>query len=374
MKAVFRKIVSFKNKKIFFGILFLITLFCIIFHSKNYEMEYTINDVRIIEKFNQKEKIYEFLFQAKDKEFFVAFNHKYIHSKKLIKQIEVKEKENIICLFPKSEKMDFQPLCMQDNELISYYLVDDEELVDSRFKKEILYEEKTYNNINLYYLNNKKYYIWNYEGFYVISNKETKEIKLFQDDIYRIPLTIQVNDNLLIADYDSKYEFNKFYVINSKKDKVRELNLENVISFDSYFLGTTKKKVYLIDKKNKREYEIYPKRLLIENITNNNQGRILNEEVWEPISMTSLVNNENKFTYKELTKFKIENNILYKVQGNYQTKLSNQSVKDIIYYDKDTVYYLVDEKLYYYSDNDGEVLVMSSFEWNFNYKNMIYVF
>ncbi len=54
---------------------------------------------------------------------------------------------------------------------------------------------------------------------------------------------------------------------------------------------------------------------------------------------------------------------------NFQT-----SVKEIVYSTEDTVYYLEGDTLYYYNDSDGEVLVISNFEWNFNYKNMIFIF
>lgn len=367
----FKKI---KNKRFYVILLVVFVLLYGIFHSKDYEVSYTVNDVHILEKFSKKEKTYTFLFQTKEKEFSIVLSHKYIYTKKLIKEIDVKEKNNSLCLIPKGSKFDFYPLCMQNDELISYHLVSDEELVPSSYKKEISYEEKSYKNMKLYFLNNKKYYIWNYDGFDVISDNVQQGIKLFKEDVYNIPLTIKVNNNLVIADYDSKYTFTKFYVLNSKNDKVKELSLKNEISFDSYYLGIVGNNAYLIDKKNKKEYEINSKRLLIENITKNNQGRILNYGTWEQISIGNLVNNETQFTYKEITQFKIENNTLYKVEANYQTRISDYNVKDIVYHENDTVYYLVDDKLYYYNNYDGEVLVLTNFEWNFNYKNMIYIF
>lgn len=367
------KLNKIKKKNVFLFLLLLFILLYGIFRSKSYEVEYTLNEVQIKESFNKKEKFYTFQFQVNDKEFFVLLPHKYIHKQKLVHEIEIKEKENTLCIFPTSSKLDFYPLCIQNGEYISYHLIEDEEIIPSTYKKEIAYEEKTYKDMTLYALNNKKYYIWNYEGFDIITNKEQKEIKLFKEDIYNIPLTLQVENNILIADYDSKYAFQKFYVIDTKKDKLRELALEKEISYDTYFLGTSSKKAYLVDKKNKVEYEIYPKRLLIQNITNNNQGRILKEGEWEPINMNILANNETHFTYKENTTFKIEDNHLYKVQGEYKTRISNSNVKEIVSINEDTVYYVVDEKLYYYNDWDGEVLAIRKFEWNFNYKNMIYI-
>ena len=55
-------------------------------------------------------------------------------------------------------------------------------------------------------------------------------------------------------------------------------------------------------------------------------------------------------------------------------KISENKVKDIVYYDNESVYYLVDDILYKYSSEYGEVKIMSDFEWNFNYNNMIFVY
>lgn len=367
------KLKKIKKRKLLF-IFLLLLLFYVFFHSKNYEKEYFIGDTKVIEKFNKKESVYEFYFYTKEKEFFAAFSHKYFLSKKLVKEVEIKEKDNNFCIIPKSNKINFYPLCLQNDRLISYHLINNEELDFSSFKKEIEFRENSFNSITMYNLNNKKYYIWNYDGFLILSDKEQKKVKLFQEDVYNIPLTIKVGNKLLIANYDSKYEFNTLYILDSKKDKAREMNLGKMISFDSYFLGATNKKAYLVDKKNKKEYEIDPKKLKLKSIVADNQGKIIKNSLWESISINSLVNNEDKFTYQRITNFKIENDILYKVENGYQTKLSEKKVKDIIYQDQNTIYYLVEDKLYYYNDDSGEILALSNFEWNFNYKNLIYIF
>lgn len=367
----FKKI---KKRKLILFVFILIVLFYGIFRSKSYEIEYSLGEVTVLEKFQKEKKSYDFIFKVKEKEFFVSLEQSYIHSKKLIQNVDVKEKGDTLCIVPKGKKLDLYPLCIQNNEYVSFHLIEDDEIIDSSLRKEITYEQKNFKNMSIYSLNNKKYFIWNYEGFTVLSGDSQKEIKLFNEDIYNIPLAIKTGNYLIIADYNAKYVFSKFYVINTKNNKVRELDVDKEISFDSYFLGTTDKKVYLVDKKNKKEYEIDPKRLKFHDITKKNQGRILNNGEWEVIGMNALVNNDVHFQYKFNTTYELLDGILFKVQGDYKTKLSNQSVKEIIYVDESIVYYLIEDKLYYYTDSDGEVLVMRNFEWNFNYKNMIYVF
>lgn len=367
----FRKI---KKRRVFTLVILIILGLWLLFRSKNYEIEYIINDIKIIEKYNKSSKTYEFLFQVKDNSFYIQLKSSYKHKKKLVNEIDIKENDNTICIIPKLKKLDLYPLCQKDGELVSYHLIEDEDFDFKSYKKELAYTEKTYNNVNMYYLNDKKYYLWNYKGFYILSNKGEEYLEIFNEDVYNIPLTIKVNTNLLIANYDEQYIFNKFYVINSNKDTYKELELKNEISFDSYFLGSDKNYAYLFDKNNKVEYIIYPKKLKAKKFSKNDKGKILVSGEWETISINTLASKEELFTYDRITNYILDNNVLYKVQGDFKTKLSNQNIKYIVSFDEDEVYYLVDDKLYYYSDRDGEVLVLKNFEWNFNYKNMIYIF
>ncbi len=358
-----------------FAFLFLFSLlFYFIYRSRNYERVYFLNDVSITESFNKQDKVYRFEFKVGDTTFLTSMYHRFIHTKELIKGIDVKQKDDVICILIESEKIHLYPMCQKNGENISYHLIEDEELIPSSYKSNLSYEEKEYKTLKLYSLGENKYYLWNYTGFYVLTKNQEKEIKLFQTDVYNIPLTAVVGQYLVIANYDEKYNFNKFYVIDTKKDKVRELNLKDTISFDSYFLGSFDGKLYLVDRKNKMEYEINPKKLQMEVMTKKNQGQILKEDQWETIGMQALVGNENSFTYKSITSYTLLDGNLYRVQEDYKTKISNQMVKEIVLSTEDAVYYLVGDNLYVYDDKDGERLILNNFEWNFNYQNMIYIF
>ena len=60
----------------------------------------------------------------------------------------------------------------------------------------------------------------------------------------------------MIADYDNKYEFNKFYLIDIKKGKKETITSNQSISIDSYVQGSYKNDIYLFDKNNKIQYQI----------------------------------------------------------------------------------------------------------------------
>ncbi len=356
-----------------FILIIIVVIFIFFISSKNYILTYNIKDFTITEGYDKKSHLYQFIIKYNDKEFPIKIPQKFVYKKKLIKNIEIKENSDLICLIPESKKINFYPLCYQNNELISYHQINNKDLIPTKYYPKIKSNPDNYNKININYLNNKKYYIWNYKGFYFIDGKKNKTINIFDEDIYNIPLAAKSQDYILIGDYKSKYKFHKFYILQTKKNKIKELNTDKELSFESYILGNYKNKIYLMDKKNQKEYEIDLKKLILNNITRKNKGKILTNNEWQEISITKLINNEYKFN-NEIFNYQIKENKLYLIQDQYQTLISNLNIKDIVSIDKDTVYYLVDDKLYAYNPYQGEILIMSYFEWNFNYKNMIFIF
>ena len=69
-------------------------------------------------------------------------------------------------------------------------------------------------------------------------------------------LTLYLNNYVIIPDYNEQYYFSKLYIININTSRVEEILLDNKISFNSVFLGDYKNIVYLLDKKEEKEYKI----------------------------------------------------------------------------------------------------------------------
>ena len=364
-----------KNKKAFLIFLLLIVIILIIvFKDKSYEITYEIDNLKVQEKFQAKSNKYYFEINGFDKNFVVEIPHKYLHQKKVIKNILVKQDDQTICIIPNSKKLEFYPLCYQNDEYINYHQINNKELLESSYYHSITPNSFDYNQISINYLNDKDYYIWNYKGFYKINNDEQSTIKIFDRDTYNIFLSYQTKNGILIADYNQDYNFKDFYFLDKKKDKVKKITATNDLSFESYFLGEYKNKIYFMDKKNKKEYEINPKKSTINKLNHNNKGKILVDESLEDISINKLSTKEYQFPKNNFYDYQIIDNKLYLVIANSKMLISNLNVKEIVKIEDDTVYYLVDDKLYYFNNYDGEVLVMSYFEWNFNYQNMIYIF
>ncbi len=351
-----------KIKKInLFIFLIFIILIIIIKIPKNYQIKYSLNDIIIEEKYNKNNKLYTISFIKDNISYPISFKGKYKH-KRIINEVNFDD----TCIIPSSKYFKINPVCYKDNMLVSHYLVD-----DSKYKN-VIDVNISYNKININYLNDKRYLIFNYKGFYSIKDKN-KDIKLFNEDVYNLNLVYKIKDNLVIANYDNKYNIDKFYVIN-KKDKVKTFKVKYDISFDSYFLGAYKNNLYLFDKKNKKEYVINISKLKIVDITKNGQGKILEDGKFVSVGVNKIANNNYSFSDSKSFNYVIEDERLYKIIDEYKILVTDKNVKDIVSIDNDTVYYLVNDSLYCYNDNLGEILLMSYFEWNFNYKNMIFIF
>lgn len=354
-------------------IILFIVIIINIFKEKNYEIEYEINGFNITENYNKELDLYTYkISNDKITTSFVDYK-KYTKDRKLITDIEEYEKENEYCIILKSEYLNTYPLCTNGDTNIDYHLVD-KELLNLNEEEDI--EEKEYNNISIYNLKSYKYITWNYRGFDILTNDSQDSISIFDADQYNIPLAVKLNKYLVIADYNSKYTFNKFYIINLEKNTKEEMEIKYDISFDSYILGTNDNSIYLVDKKSSVEYEIVPHKKKIRIVgTSYKDGTILEDGKWNKISLTKLSSETYSFTKEKIYDFYIEDKSLYlKYNNNVIIKISNQEVDKIIYSENDKVFYLIGDTLYSYSINDGEIKAMNNFEWNFNYENNIFVY
>lgn len=362
------------KKKVFIFIFILIVFVLLLFRNKEYEINYSLDNANIKESYDDEKKMYHYEIVVNEKKYVVDIQHKRLNQKKLIQTIEIKQDDLTTCIIPESKKLSFYPLCYEEDTLISYDQIKNKDLLPANYFKTEKSTEKEYNKIKIHALNDKTYYIWNYKGFYKINAEDQETISIFDQDIYNLPLASKSNQSILIADYNENYNFHTFYLLSLKNNKIKKITTKKELSFDSYIMGTYKNKVYLVDKKNKKEYEINTKKLTINDITKKNQGKIWRNHQFEEISINKISNQEYVFEQDNLYDYQLIEDKLYLVNGSLKTLVSNFSVKSIIEIDQDTVYYLVKDQLYSFNPYEGEVLIMSYFEWNFNYENMIYIF
>lgn len=245
--------------------------------SKDYTKEYEIDKIAIKESYKKDSNAYEFTFKYKDTELSYLIEEKYKNDRGLVNKIKIIEKEEAFCLLIKSDKFKFQPLCSESKKQVHYTLVNKE--LKEKFPKEYQLKEKDaetiYNDIKIYNADNV-YLIWNYDGFHYLNGNTKKEIKLFKKESYKVSLVGYTDDYLVVADYDANYTFNKVYTIKLKDGELKEYEIDRDIYFDSYFIGSVKNKIYIVDNKEKVMYEFNAKNGEIEKI----KSKILVQGEW----------------------------------------------------------------------------------------------
>lgn len=334
-------------------------------------MEYIKDDYHITENFEKEKDYYHFKIVKDDLSYTISLANQNFISKKLIKHIETFTAEDETCIKVTSNKLRFYPLCLKNNEQISYHLVSEE------MKKNFTYSQKeqindTYQNITIKDYNYQDYYIWNYHGFYHLSNEKKENITLFAKDIYEPKLLYQVDNFLFIPNYDNNYYFTSAYILNMKDGTYEEWSLKEKIYFDSVILGAHDKEIYLVDKHEKKEWTINPSKKKIKLIAESNEKGLTYQKGFQKVMMTKLTTQNYYFTGLNVFEYQIDNG-LYKSNLFGKEKILMESPKVIVGQKDDTVYYLKDDKLYMNNPFYGEVLLMSYFEWNFNYQNVIFI-
>lgn len=369
------------RKEILLLILFLLLLLILFLIKKNgtnsYSLEYKIDEFNISENYEKEQNVYYFeIKEGKDKYNFIS-EIKYQKKKRLIKNIKKIEKEEEICLLVESDYLKAYPICKIKGEQVDYHLMNasiKEEIQD--YFKENEEKKETYKKYTLY--NREEHVIvWNYKGFISFSEENKEEYSLFNKDIYNISLATQINEYILIPDYEQEYSFNRIYLINLKKNKIDTWELKENISFDSYILGTNNKSIFLVDNKNKKEYELVPHKKKMRVVgSEKKKGILYKEGKEEQISLAKLTKEKGEFLYKNNYKFVLEDKKLYLSYLNSPIKelISTKEIDKIIKINKETVYYLVKDTLYKYNKEKGEIRIIQYEDWEFNHDNLIFLY
>ncbi len=354
-------------------------IFCILFfffliRKKDYEITYKIHDFLITEAYHKDQNYYSFVLKKGDQSYFDVQLDTHFSQQKLIYDIEEFSSEDEVCIQLNSNKIRFNPLCLKNNEQISFHLISDAMKEKLSYKENVFEEnvEENYSNISVSSYLYHTFYIWNYHGFYRLNQSTQEEISLFQKDIYSPNLITQVENILFIPDYETDYYFEKVYLLNMENGKVETWNLEEPIYFDSVVLGVYEDDLYLVDKHEKKEWKIDVSKRKMEQVGSESQGGITYQNGFVNVSMNKLIYQDNTFSGILPISYKLDQGLYYTYQEN-QMLITKEEPTSIVSYNKEWIYYLRDDSLYAYSLDYGEILLMQYFEWNFNSKNVIFV-
>ena len=199
-----------------------------------------------------------------------------------------------------------------------------------------------------------------------------------------------VEDILLVIDSDQQYDFNQIYLIFPFSNQVEKMVLKEKISQDSYFIGTLDGKAYLIDRKNKKEYEINPKKKEIIQIGDtSSNAKYYDGEKWSVRNIYDFLQQDTYFGTKISSKLKkkyasyqlyrgigrtylIKDNCVYYSSDAYPNKkvllFSIDDMKEITV-KENQLFFISHNTLYKYSIENGLRPILSTRELEFNSKN-----
>lgn len=419
-------------KKLFMMLLVLFIIYLVIqlgfsFFGSGHEYEYILsgeeNDFKIREKFvnNTKGEIDSYYFEitVDDTVFSYQTYESFNKANHIIKEIVYYKDTEYKCILPIfiDNKIISDVMCLKDGIIYNYssvsgvnsnldsfvnsltdYGYDQNKWVDNATSDSIeglsFYKENT--------IDNHFFTLTTYKGIYTINDVNSykpKKIDLFTNDVYKRPISIVFNNYYVVADYNAKYRFNKFYVVDLTSNKVSEINCEHEISFDSYIQGTDNNSIYLFDRDNKKQYEINLKSNKVLEVGNENTDiKIYQNGEW--IKVTAINAKNNTILFDSEYKSDIEDShfvkidkvggeltgyyYFYKKSGSeylaYRAPVSNHEQLTYLFtttdanrinYYEDYVYYIDGDEINYFNDSQGIRTLMQDKELSFN-ENLIF--
>ncbi len=363
-----------KKKLIVLVILVLIIAFAIFLFTrkKDYEIKYEKNGLDIIERYYDNKGIYVLSTKHDKKTYDIAITNKYI-GKGIVDDIKVISDDSVTCIIFVSKKFDTYPICTDSKKYISYNLVKDLPIDEFKLKKNKTTSKK-YNNIEVNTLNGESILIWNHHGFSYIDRDGKTDLNIFKDEIYQDNNSFQISNYILIPNYDQKYEFSKFYIINMTTKEVDTIDLEQKISFNYYYMGAYDDIGYIFDKKNSIQYLINPKKKTVEKVGDNTYGKVWRDK-WEEVSLVKLKNDKYTFYTENAFNYYIKDNNLY--FKNYKSNIEvavYKNADNIIYTKDDKVYFTYNDRIISISPYYEEYTLLEYDEIVFNKGLSIYIY
>ena len=355
---------------------------------KEYKLKYQVNNYKI-EEYYQKEKKENYLFQIKKDKLNYFFTENLKLRKKQIIEIKSFKKNNLNCIIPIIRKIEEQHLyCNLENQQVSLsYLKesnnkDFQELKNKIKKYQIKYPNNydSYikkDNIKVYQNNiedNHTYLLWNYKGFYKITNKEIKNIKILDYDLYDNIIATVMNQYFILFENINVTGIKKIYYYDLKKEKLKSIKVKDHISKDIYINGSMNHLLYFTDKENKREYSLDIRKEEIKEIDKNQTEYIIYKNKKETISFYEFFQNEQLFINNNyFYNYKVENSKVWKYYNKNEILLLElEDIKDFKVKDNELLI-IQNGCLYSYNDKSGFRKILESNELKYNYKNIIYL-
>jgi hypothetical protein len=233
-------------------------------------------------------------------------------SRKIVKDVHVYSGDDYKCVFPvfMNNYILTDALCLKnkiyyhatniDSKSVALFL---DELENAGYDKNLFLDDRsntTVNGVLTVFENNliSNHFVSmnHYRGIYTINHVNLKTVyiaRMFSTDVYKRDISILVNNFYITANYDQKFAFDKFLVVDITNNRSFEIRTGGfVIDFDSYIQGVVGDSVYLFDKQSRKQYEINTKLKTVVEVGNVDIGiRIYNSDSFDRVPASEVVRN-----------------------------------------------------------------------------------
>ena len=297
------------------GVEFLVTRF-----TKNYESNYIIYKDKLEFKINEKYSkdngnSYIISISNENNNFYYSINNTFNKQKKIITDILYFNNGNDICIYPVLKNKEKSYIeCSSNNNLYTMYTYHDPIFIKSIIStlnekgitigsENVLKGKKVYGNLTFYDKNIKDtdtILMWQYKGIYYMNKDNQTNIMSLTFDKYDNKLGVLVGKYYLIPEYKNSkiLEFSSYNVIDLESLGQKTMDLNYILSSDTYINGVVDNKLYVTDPRNFRQYEINPKKRSIKLIGDTEIGGKLYDGTWKDANIYDFASSEIKFENK----------------------------------------------------------------------------
>ena len=395
------------KKIILLMVIILIILFTIKLLKKEHQVTYNIGNYKIEENFylQEKDHYYDFFIKEKDINYRYTLDEKAHKKKEIIKDIKTFKKDNLLCVIPIYKiNTENKLYCNLNNKQVSTnYLIQTNnksfKAIKKQAKKYNLTFPKTkvekikYKNMLLNQKNipsNYSLIIWNYKGIDIITNTEKKEVKILNKDLYDNIMATTTTNYYVLFENQSVKGIKKIHYYDLKKDKLKEFQITEEISKDTYINGVIDDFIYLTDRRNKKQYKLNLKKKELEEVGNeekkykkyvNGKLKLLNISDFflkdqfftnEKLTVKGISSNDVKQNKKYY--YYLKNNEFYQVYKNNLKQpillfeMPKGTLKEWHVIEND-ILLLIDNQIYLYA-NETLSEILKNNELTYNYKNI----
>ena len=295
--------------------------------------------------------------------------------------------------------MEKELYCLKGREQVSIEILKTDPSYQkiAKKKKMSIPEESTikkeYKKVTVYEKNIPKdsvFLVWNYKGIIVFKQNEKKYYPFLDYDLYDNIMATTTDRYFVLLENTSVNGIEKVHCYDLEKDKYKVITLENKLSKESYINGVIGNKVYITDKKKKKQYTLDMKKENLVEVGNEENLYIKyveeEKELWKKSDF--FMNNQyfkgerienNEITEsKELIKenhifyFREENTIYKQLENKNRIKLLELEEMNRWTLNQGDILVLKEDTLYLYQDTTGLKKILEYNELKYNNENIVY--